>query len=60
MTNKPKDNANKIVQELTDLLLDNDCTINRPAMLKLAIYILEREKTVINEQYKIINLRRRR
>lgn len=36
-----------IVQEVTDLLMENGCTINRPAMLSLAIYVIEREKKAI-------------
>lgn len=45
MNNSPLDKT--IVQEVTDLLMENGCTINRPAMLSLAIYVLEREKKAI-------------
>lgn len=36
-----------LVQEVTDLLMDKGCTINYPAMLELAIFIIEREKLAI-------------
>ena len=37
----------KLVQELTDLCLENGMTISSPAILKLAIYVIEREKLAI-------------
>ena len=36
--------AETLVQEVTDLLMGKGCAVTRPAMLELAIYILEREK----------------
>lgn len=40
-------NEEKLIQEITDLLMDKGCTVNRPAMIELAIYIIEREKKAI-------------
>lgn len=40
-------NADELIQEITDLLIDKGCTINKSAVLDLAIYIMEREKKVI-------------
>ena len=37
-------NARKLLEEVTNLLLEKGCTVNKPAMLDLAIYIIEREK----------------
>lgn len=42
-----KKEAEKLVKEVTDLLIEKGCSINKPAMYDLAIYILEREKKVI-------------
>ena len=42
-------NARKLLEEVTDLLLEKGCTVNKPAMLDLAIYIIEREKLAIAE-----------
>lgn len=39
--------ADKLVQEITDIILDNNCNITNKAVLDLAIYVLEREKKVI-------------
>ena len=39
-------NAEKLVNEVTALLMENGCTINKSAMYELAIYIIEREKGV--------------
>ena len=41
--------AEKLVQEVTDLLMSKGCAVTKPAMLDLAIYILEREKKVITD-----------
>ena len=40
-------NAEKLVNEITALLMNNGCTVNKPAMYELAIYITEREKAVL-------------
>ena len=41
--------AETLVQEVTDLLMEKGCAVTRPAMLDLAIYILEREKLAIQK-----------
>lgn len=41
--------AKKLVQEVTDLLIEKGCSVTKSAMLDLAIYILEREKKAIKE-----------
>jgi hypothetical protein len=38
------EHADTLVQEITDLLMEKGCTVNLPAMLDLAIYIIERER----------------
>lgn len=40
-------NAEKLVNEVTALLMNNGCTINQPAMYELAIYIMKREKAML-------------
>ena len=42
-----KTDAEKLVQEITDIIIDNNCNITNKAVLDLAIYVLEREKKVI-------------
>ena len=39
-----EENAEKLVNEVTALLMENGCTINKSAMYELAIYIIERDK----------------
>lgn len=41
------EHAETLVQEVTDLLMEKGCTINLPAMIDLAIFIIEREKKAI-------------
>ena len=42
-----EENAEKLVNEVTALLMENGCTINKSAMYELAIYIIEREEAVL-------------
>lgn len=39
--------AEKLIQEITDIIINNNCKITDKAVLDLAIYMLEREKKVI-------------
>ena len=32
----------KLVQDITDILIEKDCAINKAAVLEVAIYVLER------------------
>lgn len=41
------ENAKRLLEEVTDLLMAKGCTVNKPAMLDLAIYIVEREKKAV-------------
>ena len=41
------DQANELVEEVTDLLMDNGCAITKAAMIELAIFIVKREKAAI-------------
>lgn len=47
--------ADTIVQEVTDLLFSKGCTINRPAMLELGIYIVGREKLALDKLMSSLN-----
>lgn len=42
-----EENARELLQEVTDLLMEKGCTVSKPAMLDLAIYILERERKAV-------------
>ena len=39
--------ADKLVKEITDIIIKNNCNITNKAVFDLAIYIIEREKKVI-------------
>jgi hypothetical protein len=39
--------ADMLLKEVTDLLIQNRCIVNKPAMVELTIYIIEREKKVL-------------
>lgn len=41
--------ADTLVQEVTNLLMEKGCAVTRPAMLELAIYIIKREKKAMQK-----------
>lgn len=47
----------KLVEELTELLMENGCSVNKVAMIKLAIHIVDREIRVLKNVENIIQRR---
>lgn len=44
-----KKEADEIVQEIKDLLIENGCTVSERAIYDLAIYVVRREQAAINK-----------
>lgn len=42
-------NADRLINELTDLLIENGCTVNKPAVIELAMYVIKREQQVVKD-----------
>lgn len=38
-----------LLQQLTNLLFENDCTVNRPAMVKLTEFVVGREQSIFDQ-----------
>ena len=49
---KNKTDAETLVNDVTKLLMDKGCTVNKPAMIELALYIAERERNLLDKNIK--------